>query len=639
MKILLIKYLFVLTALSCITSCKKYLNVTPDNVATIDYAFRNRNEAENYLFTCYNALQQNINDARLNPGFTSSGEIILPYPVVSSFNVGDKGFQILRGTQSTNNVIQNFWSGEGSWPDNLFKSIRKCNIFLENIGKAIDLTEVERVRWVAEVKFLKAYYHYWLVRMYGPIPIIKQNAPINTETQETWKPRDHVDTCFSYIVQLLNEAILDLPLIITNEQTELGRITSTAAAAVKAEVLATQASPLFNGNPDYIGYTNKDGSKLFSENKEEEKWVAAAKACKEALVIADSARRKMYQYVPPANIVNISSQTKQLLGFQMAVTDKWNSEIIWAINTTFWLQYYSSPKLSEGAKARAAIYGVVSVPISIAEMFYTKNGVPINEDKTYDYQGRYGLRTGDNAHRYYIRNGYTTIKMHFDREPRFYASLGIDGGVWFGNGNFDDNNPTYIQARFKGWSGYTDVNRSNITGYWAKKLVHYQSIFPGEPAPISIVEFQLPMIRLSDLYLLYAETMNEAYGPGPEVYNYINLIRSRAGIPTVQESWSSYAKNPSAFTTKEGLRSIIHLERRIELAFEGRAGWDLRRWKELQGVLSRPMQGWQYMKDDPASYYVPRTIFQPIFGLKDYLWPIEQHDMVVNINLVQNPYW
>lgn len=639
MKMNFIKVIVFFFTASSFFSCKKFLDVTPDNVATIDYAFRNRNEAENYLFTCYNSLQQDLNDCRLNAGFTTSGEIIMPFPVTPFFNLGDKGFQILRGMQNTNEVVLNFWSGDNNWPDNLFKSIRQCNIFLQNVDNAIDLTPVEKERWIAEAKFLKAYYHYWLIRMYGPIPLVKKNLPINTDTRDTWRPRDHVDSCFNYVVSLLDEAIPDLPLMITNEQTEQGRITATAAAAVKAEVLATQASPLFNGNPDYTSFANKDDSQLFSPTFDNNKWVKAAEACRRAIIIADSARRRIYNYVPPANIVNISPQTKQLLDFQMAITDKWNQEIIWSINTNFWLQWATAPKLSDGAKARASIYGIPSVPISQAELFYTKNGVPISEDKTYNYQNRYALRTGDNTNRYYIRNGYTTINMHFDREPRFYASVGIDGGVWFGNGNFDDNNPTYIQARYRGWSGYTDVNRSNITGYWVKKLVHYQSVFPSEPAPISIINFQLPMIRLTDLYLLYAEAMNESLGPGPEVYDYINKVRSRAGIPTVQESWNNFAKNPSAYTTKEGLRNIIHTERRIELAFEGRSGWDLRRWKELQKVLSTPMQGWNFMADDPAAYYVPKNIFQPIFGIKDYLWPIEQHDMVVNINLVQNPYW
>jgi hypothetical protein len=59
-------------------SCKKYLDVTPDNVGTIDYAFSNRNEAENYLFTCYATLQQLRYPYKTMVVCTSSGEIIFP---------------------------------------------------------------------------------------------------------------------------------------------------------------------------------------------------------------------------------------------------------------------------------------------------------------------------------------------------------------------------------------------------------------------------------------------------------------------------------------------------------------------------------------------------------------------------------
>jgi len=107
----------------------------------------------------------------------------------------------------------------------------------------------------------------------------------------------------------------------------------------------------------------------------------------------------------------------------------------------------------------------------------------------------------------------------------------------------------------------------------------------------------------------------------------------------VQESWSNFSKNPSKPASKEGLRQIIHQERRIELAFEGQIGWDLRRWKELQEVLSRPVQGWNINQGTSANYYRPTNVITPVFGLRDYLWPISSTDLVVNENLTQNPYW
>src|SRR5688572_7052815 len=116
-------------------SCKKYLDVTPDNVATIDYAFRNRNEAENYLYTCYSTLQrmgQSISD----PAFTTSAEIYFPNTLTEATlgsRANEVGFQLIRGTQTTDNPALNFWDGQ-QLGQPLFQAIRRCNIFLENIN-------------------------------------------------------------------------------------------------------------------------------------------------------------------------------------------------------------------------------------------------------------------------------------------------------------------------------------------------------------------------------------------------------------------------------------------------------------------------------------------------------------------------
>jgi starch-binding outer membrane protein, SusD/RagB family len=146
-------------------------------------------------------------------------------------------------------------------------------------------------------------------------------------------------------------------------------------------------------------------------------------------------------------------------------------------------------------------------------------------------------------------------------------------------------------------------------------------------------------IRLSGLWLLYAECLNEVSGPTPEVYSWIDKVRQRAGLPGVLQSWAQFSRNASKPTTKDGLRQIIHQERRIELAFEGQAGWDLRRWKELQNVLATPFQGWSVFNRTVAGYYQLSTVYQPAFGLRDYLFPIQEYDLITNPNLVQTPYW
>src|SRR3546814_17102010 len=77
----------------------------------------------------------------------------------------------------------------------LYRGIRECNIFLENIESVPDMSSSEKARWTAEVKFLKAYYHFWLLRMYGPIPLIKNNLAIRSEERRVGK--ECVSTCRS----------------------------------------------------------------------------------------------------------------------------------------------------------------------------------------------------------------------------------------------------------------------------------------------------------------------------------------------------------------------------------------------------------------------------------------------------------
>jgi len=616
---------------SLLLSCNKYLDIVPDNVGTLDYAFRNRNEAENYLFGCYSTLQH-FSNIIYNPGFTTSAEIV--YPILETQYFNSSGFNLIRGTQSTSNPVLAEWS-------NLYTAIRRCNIMLENIDQPIDLRDDEKSRWIAETKFLKAYYHYYLIRTYGPIILIKENNPVDADIEQTKRKRATLDESFDYVISLMDEAIPDLPNSIENRAQEFGRITKFTAMAIKAEMLATAASPLFNGNPDYIGYKDKDGRDLFPASFDPQKWRKAADACKAAIDECEAQGLYLYTDVPASGIRDVSDELKEVLTLQNIITQRWeeNPELIWALNFGFDYQGYTMPKLTTRAVGMSNTYpSNWAVPISTTELFYSDKGVPINEDRTWDYAGRLTTQLGDEAHQHYIRQGYETVKAHFNRERRFYAALGFDGGIWFGNGQTDEATAYHVQARgVTGIAGPKSLNATNITGYWPKKITNYLSVMDET---FTAVDFKIPLIRLAGLYLLYAETLNEAENsPTEAVYEYIDRVRSRAGLEGVREAWAAYSRNPTKATTKDGLRQIIRQERRIELCFEGQSGWDLRRWKELQGTLSRPLQGWNVNEESPANYYRPVTVIIPVFGLRDYLWPLNNTDVVVNENLTQNPYW
>lgn len=639
-------YIILVVLLVGTVGCKKFLDVAPDNIGTIDYAFRMRTEAEKYLFTCYNNLPR-WSEFGTDPGFFTGNEFATPYPNALGMDIGI--YRIARGEQNIVNPIANYWDGtNGGRP--YFKALRECNIFLEKVGTVPDLAEFEKRRWIAEVKFLKAYFHYFLMRMYGPIPLIRESLPISASIDEVRTFREPVDSVVSYISSLIDEALPGLPDKIGNEASELGRITKPIALAVKAQALVTAASPLFNGNPDYASLKNGDGTQLVSQSYDAQKWVKAAEACREAIEAAHAQGAELYHYLPaPGEIM--SDSTRVTMSIRAALSDKWNAETIWGASSSqagYTLQRYAQARLISGDPGAVrtppatndAIGSMLAPPLHIVEMFYSNNGVPIEEDKDYDYANRLTrLRTAQEDDRFYLKQGYTTVQLNFDREPRFYADLGFDGGVWYGQGLYNDSKTWHMEAKSGQLGAKQQVTNFTVTGYLPKKLVNYKNDFGSNSAGYNVIAYPWPVIRLAEMYLLYAEALNEANGPGDEVFTWIDQVRARAGLKGVVESWSDHAKNPAKPSTKEGLREIIQRETMIELVFEGKRIWDIRRWKIAGELMSKPVSGWDIDQETVGNYYRVRQLFTPLFNTRDYLWPISENSIVVNQNLVQNPGW
>ena len=111
------------------------------------------------------------------------------------------------------------------------------------------------------------------------------------------------------------------------------------------------------------------------------------------------------------------------------------------------------------------------------------------------------------------------------------------------------------------------------------------------------------VIRLADLYLMQAEAWNEVGNNNSKVLNALNIVRERAGLLSVEEAWTQYSSNPTKYQTQEGLRSIIHQERTIEMAFEGNRYWDLKRWKIAHEIHNKPIMGWNVFGTNAREFY------------------------------------
>lgn len=619
-------------------SCS-FLDIVPDDVSTIEHAFSSEIEAEKYLYTCYSFLPDLANLAA-NPTLVAGDEIWMAYPrIVPQALSWD---YIARNMQNSNRPVANYWDGDNEGQP-YFMAIRECNTFLENVSdlsKVKDLSIDKRARWIAEVKFLKAYYHFFLLRMYGPVPIIDKNLPISAEAEKVQVRREPVDKCVQYISDLLDESYKDLPSVI-RVKAEYGRIDKAVNRAVKAKLLLLAASPLFNGNPDYAGFTDKNGVPYFNPEADDTKWEMAADAALEAINEAHAAGHELYYFDKSQAGFNLSETSVIQMNVRNAICERWNKEIVWGLSDSrvTELQNVCMPRLTSEMSLNLCM-AALAPTMKIVRQFYTKNGVPVDEDVTLDFSNINELRTPVEDEVYNFNLRAQTARINFDRENRFYATMGFDGGKWLMSDipSRNDADAYVVQAKKNELAAGNPLALHSETGYFIKKLVSWESSFTNTNNHTR--EYPWPAIRLADLYLMYAEALNEVAGPVDDVHKYVDLVRKRAGLGTVYSSWETYSSNPSKPSTKSGMREIIRRERLIELCFEGTRLWDLKRWKTAATELNEPVLGWNITQPEAIDYYQITTLFQQKFSIpRDYLTPIKDYELTVNPALVQNPGW
>ena len=642
---------FLLATVIGLNACGDWLDVVPEGIATLDMAFTTKTQALKYLGTCYSYMPKNGGGS--DPALLGSDEIWTRNTPHIRLRFSVTGLNISEGMQNAANPLLPRWSS-------LYQGLRVCNTFLENIQNVPDLMPFERDLWTAEVLVLKAYYHFCLVQMYGPVPLIRENLPIDVDVSTVKVEREPVDDCFSYIVELIDQAvrmnILDSEVI--SPESELGRITKPVALTLKAKILVTAASPLFNGNNDQVTLKNRDGKPLFNATEDSDKWRIALEACKEAIEACHDARLALYRYTTTG--ISFSPTIMTDLSLREAFCGRWNSDIIWA-NTQMiatpgdgGMIFMSTPKLFPDktyAWSSGQVCAYFAVPVKIAQMFHTSHGVPLEEDNTRDVRNLYHLRTATADDALYIRSGRTTIDMHFGREPRFYSWVGFDGGVWFGADVRTETNISNLRwLAMKANEIDGNQGQGNWSGYIPKKHVPWEAQLTADNR-VDATSYAWPILRMSDLYLLYAEAINEYEGPkganSKELFDYIDMVRDRAGLQGVKFSWDNFTNKRGHYDEKHNMREIIQRERMIELAFEGQRFWDVRRWKIAPEIYKTSLEGWNMLvssleySDEEANriFYTPQLLLKQEFGIRDYFWPIRTSDIDINPNLVQNIGW
>jgi hypothetical protein len=636
-------------------SCSNYLNVVPDNTLTLEEIFTKKETAYEGLAKVYSYIP--FESDTHNTTWTLGDEYVgrLDY----NDDMGSlKAIRIMRGLQIVSAPELGCWSGTvGGKP--LYQGINQCEIFLHYIDLVKDMSDQEIKDWKAQVKFLKAYYCFLLVQRYGPI-VLPSGTVIDPSASSAslFQPRAKVDSCFNFIINLMNEVIPDLSER-ADPANNAGQVDQIAAKAIKARVLLFRASPFFNGNKEYFGdFYDHDGQPFFPMDVDKNKWKDAIDAITEAITIAEANGRGIYTYqkLPYLYDTDAFEQNRQnmqtLYDNRMVVCDPWNKELVWGYTN---LNYYGEGELSSSTNMRLPNGygdGVTNTPsfswqwmaatYQVLSRYYTKNGLPTNEDLTFDQSKMFNVVTtpGQSEPAYkplwgIMQPGCETIQMYLNREPRFYANMAITGGYW--RTHSVRINTMMYNGKDGGKNSYVSTDYY-CTGIGLKKFVHPEST---SGAWQRTVKYPYPIVRMADLYLMKAEALNEYSGPSQEVYDLINKVRKRAGIPNVETVWSdaTLAKTVNKHKTQTGLRDIILQERGIELAFEGSRFWDMLRYKRAVQEFSTPISGWNYNGTAAQTFFILQPWQARKFTIRDCLWPIDLNEMNTNGNLIQNPGW
>src|SRR6476661_6062654 len=253
-------------------SCKKgYLDQVPQDRTTIEQVFAHKNTVDKFLANVYSYVRDESDQRFIGgrheggPWTGASDEAEYDWSFVGSnyMNVGSWG--------PTSGFVDDFWS-------NYYTAIRSSTYFMAHVGECKEITEQANgqqllARYVAEARALRAYYYYNLVKIFGPVVIIGDNAiEPDASLPDVQLARSPFDSCVAYISSEFDKAATDLPDVPSNPSIDAGRMTRSVVMAYKAEMLLLAASDLFNGNPDYSSMKNPDGKNLISQQKDVSKW-------------------------------------------------------------------------------------------------------------------------------------------------------------------------------------------------------------------------------------------------------------------------------------------------------------------------------------------------------------------------------
>jgi hypothetical protein len=464
-----------------------------------------------------------------------------------------------------------------------YTNIRAVNQFLRHLP-TIPFTPSLKVQSEAEARFLRAWYYAIMLQHYGGVPLVGDS--IYTVATAISAKRNTYKECVDYILSECDKAAANLPA--TRTGSLYGRISKGTCLALKSRVLLFAASPLFNSGGFAAG--GEAASIVAYPDTDPNRWKLAADAAK--AVIALNAYNLFYDSTSVAGAPGY--------GFQLLFTKRYTTEFILSrmMGQNKYLESFWDPP-SRGGGGGPFPYQ------ELVDAFPMQNGLPITDPAS----------------------GYDAKNPYQNRDPRLNYTIIHDSTL---RTVFGANQPsplllyTNTAANPPVAASGDAVFKATPTGFYIFKM--------EDPTVInnSLNESSrcLPLIRYAEILLNFAEATNEFSGPTTEVYQSVEAIRNRAGM-------RPYAL--PAGLSKDQMRSVIQLERRLELAYEGHRFFDVRRWKIAEQTDNLQMHGMEVKRNGSAAGYNVFNVRKHNFSKAMYLWPIPLKEIAKSPELIQNP--
>lgn len=490
-------------------------------------------------------------------------------------------------------------------------AIRKANEGIANLDQLAGATQEERDLIEGQLYFFRAWFHFMLMEWWGGLPYIDTVlSPDETPTLPRLSWHECAEKCvadFDHAKDLLPIDWDDTTVGKLTLGNNNNRINRVMCLAYKGKTLLWAGSPLMNWA--------SGGSQAYNEDL----CKRGADALGEALTLIESTHRyELADFSQYNDIFLVHNSGNKLNGLK---------EIIFYENL---LQYDSRWRwnmINDFRPPTMEASGIKCYPTAnYVNYFGMKNGYPIKDMTKAD-----------------ATSGYNPAYPWQNRDPRFYKIIMFDGMAYKGNGG-EGNSVELFTGGSE--SEEKDGKKGCFTGYMNMKFCPQDMSNSNRDNNIVV----LGLMRLADVYLMYAEAAAVGYGGAQgKSPNYaktaeqaVNVIRTRAQMDPVL---------PQFLSDTESFLSEVRRERAVELAFEGFRFMDLRRWMLLTKSPYTLKTKIEFDRADPDNFDYEHPENNPIRNLREevlversytdrhYWYPLNRDDVNMYEGFNQNPGW